>query len=169
MRIIRPALEKDLPRILEIERACFKNPWPESLLRGHLGESGFLVYEKEGRVVGYVIAGLKIPSFWARLERQTRALIGQPVDWEEQTGHIMNLAVEPSQQRQGLGEALLRQALKYLKGLGAYCVELEVRASNQAAIRLYEKHGFRVKERLRSYYGPGEDGLLMVKPLKQPA
>jgi len=149
---VRVATERDLPRVLEIERASFPNPWPEPLLRGHLGEGGFLVYEDDetGEVVGYILVGLRIPSFFERLERRTRALVGLPVDPDGR----------------GVGEALLREGLEHLKALGAETAELEVRADNRAAIKLYEKHGFRVKERLPGYYGPGQDGLLMVKPLK---
>ncbi len=164
---LRKAEERDLPRIVEIEKAAFPNPWPVSVLRGHLGEEGFLVYEDDdsGRVVGYIIAGIRIPPFFTRLEKRTRALVGLPVDLEERTGHIMNIAVDPAYRGRGLGKLLLRTGIEYLRSLGARCVELEVRVSNRAAIQLYEQHGFRIKERLRGYYGPGDDGYLMVKPL----
>lgn len=167
---LRKAEERDLPRIVEIERAAFPRPWPVSVLRGHLGEEGFLVYEDEetGQVVGYIIVGIRIPSFFTRLEKRTRALVGLPVDLEERTGHVMNLAVDPAYRGRGLGKLLLQKGLEYLRSLGARCVELEVRVGNEAAIRLYEQYGFRIKERLPSYYGPGEDGYLMVKPLKEP-
>jgi ribosomal-protein-alanine N-acetyltransferase len=168
---IRVATERDLPRVLEIERVSFPNPWPESLLRGHLGEGGFLIYEDDEtrEIVGYIIAGLRMPSFFERLERRTRALVGLPVDLDERRGHIMNLAVDPRHRGRGIGQALLREGLDYLRVLGAETVELEVRVGNEAAIKLYEKYGFRIKERLPGYYGPGEDGLLMVKLLRQPA
>lgn len=163
--MIRPATERDLSRILEIERSSFPNPWPESLLRGHLGEGGFLVYERDGLVVGYVIAGIRIPSFWERWEKRTRAWMGQAVDCEERTGHIMNLAVDPAFRRQGLGEELLCQALEYLKGLGADQVELEVRVHNESAVQLYKKHGFQIQGRLPDYYRDSEDAYLMVRQL----
>jgi ribosomal-protein-alanine N-acetyltransferase len=164
---IRPATERDLLRVLEIERASFPNPWPESLLRGHLGERGFLVYEdgRSGTVVGYIIVGIKIPSLFARIEKRTRALVGLPVDLEERTGHIMNLAVDPAYRGRGLGEALLQRGLAYLNALDAEFAELEVRVDNGAAIALYEKHGFRIKERLPGYYGLGQDGYRMVRAL----
>lgn len=164
---IRPATKRDLPRVLEIERASFPNPWPESLLRGYLSERGFLVYEDEGTrtVAGYLIVGIRIPSLFARLEKRTRALVGLPIDLEERTGHIMNLAVDPAYRGRGLGEALLRRGLAYLNSLDADFVELEVRADNRAAIGLYEKHGFHIKERLPGYYGLGQDGYRMVRAL----
>jgi len=162
---VRPATERDLPQILEIERASFPTPWPEWLLRTHLGEEGFLVYEDEGKVLGYIIVGIKIPSLLSRLEKRTRALVGLPVDLEERTGHIMNLAVAPAFRRRGYGKLLLERGLEYLRGLGADCVELEVRVGNGAAIRLYEKYGFSIKERLPRYYRDGEDAYLMVRSL----
>lgn len=163
--VARPADEKDLPRILEIEKTSFQFPWPAELLRAHLGERGFVVYEHEGQIVGYILVGIKIPSLWERLERRTRALVGQRVDLEERTGHIMNLAIDPSFRRRGLGSLLLRQGMHYLKELEADCAELEVRVSNDPAIRLYEKFGFHIKERFSNYYGIGEDAYLMVKSL----
>ncbi|OGF52984.1 MAG: hypothetical protein A2Z21_08450 [Candidatus Fraserbacteria bacterium RBG_16_55_9] len=163
--VIRPATERDLQRILEIEKTSFQSPWPVELLRGHLGESGFMVYEQEEQIVGYILVGIKIPSLWERLEKRTRALVGQQVDLEERRGHIMNLAIDPSLRRRGLGSLLLRQGMQYLKELGADCAELEVRVSNDPAIRLYENFGFHIQERFPNYYGSGEDAYLMAKSL----
>jgi ribosomal-protein-alanine N-acetyltransferase len=158
-------MERDLVRILEIERAAFPNPWPEGLLRGHLGEGGFMVYELDGRVIGYIIAGIRIPPLLSRLEKRTRALVGLPVDLEERTGHIMNLAIDPAYRGKGYGRLLLEHGLEHLKGLGADCVELEVRVDNELAIKLYESYGFHIKERLPNYYRDGEDAYLMVRSL----
>lgn len=162
---VRPTTETDLPRILEIEKTSFQSPWPATLLRSHLGEPGFMVYERDGQIVGFIIVGIKIPSLWQRVEKRTRALVGQRVDLEERTGHIMNLAIEPACRRKGLGSFLLHQGLRYLKELGANAVELEVRVDNHTAIRLYEKHGFRIQERFHNYYGLGQDAYLMVNSL----
>jgi len=133
------------------------------LLRGHLGEPGFWVYEQDGKVVGYILVGIKIPTLWQRLEKRTRALVGQRVDLEERAGHIMNLAIDPTFRRRGLGSLLLQEGLRYLEELGVDGVELEVRVNNDSAIRLYEKYGFQVKERYRHYYGNGDDAYLMVR------
>jgi ribosomal-protein-alanine N-acetyltransferase len=160
---IRLTHEGDLPRILEIERAAFSSPWPVELLRGHLGEGGFWVYEQDGEVVGYILVGIKIPTLWERLEKRTRALVGQRIDLEERTGHIMNLAIDPKFHRRGLGSLLLQEGLRYLTELGADSVELEVRVNNDSAIQLYEKHGFHIRERYRHYYGNGDDAYRMVR------
>lgn len=47
-------------------------------------------------------------------------------------------------------------------------VSLEVRPDNRGAIALYEKLGFATVDRIPSYYGPGDDALLLVLPLAQP-
>lgn len=164
--IVRPATETDLPRIVEIEADSFATPWPESVLRGHLGEGGFLVYQRYGTVIGYIIVGIRIPSLFARLEKRTRAWMRQPVDLEERTGHIMNLAVDSAHRGRGVGMSLLQQGLRHLARLGAETVELEVRVENGPAIRLYEKHGFVISKRISRYYHGGEDAYLMSRSLR---
>lgn len=163
---IRTAVTADIGRIVEIEMRCFPTPWPRELLTSYLGEDGFMVYEQDGAVIGYVIVGIKIPSLLARLERRMlAALRGQDANLEENTGHLMNLAVDPAFRRQGIGSILLQRGLEYLQGLGAKTCELEVRVNNQGAIALYEKFGFVIKERIKNYYSNGDDAYLMVKGL----
>ena len=71
---------------------------------------------------------------------------------------ILNLAVDPGERRSGIARRLLADALERAKGVWF----LEVRASNQAAIRLYESAGFRrAGLRPQYYYEPAEDGIVM--------
>jgi len=166
---IRKAEKRDLPRVMEIERRSFPTPWPEGLLRGYLGEEGFMVGEEAGEVVGYILVGLRVPSFFSRLERRTRFLFhrDQEDDPELHIGHVMNLAVDPPYRRRGLGAELLRAGLAYLKGIGARRVELEVRTENREAIRLYRKFGFSIKQLVNHYYSNGDDAYLMELPLRK--
>lgn len=161
---IRPAEDADLPRVMQIESASFPTPWPASVLKGHVGEPGFLVNQWLDDVVGYVIAGIRIPTLFARLEKRTRAWMGVPTDLEEQTGHIMNIAVDPVHRGKGVGSALLRAAMDHLRRMDASCAELEVRTDNASAIRLYERYGFQISQRLPRYYQNGDDAYLMVRP-----
>ncbi len=163
--IIRPACEADLPKVLEIEAVSYPAPWPETLFRGHLGEEGFLVGEVEGQLVGYIVVGIKIPTLMERLEKRTRWMMGQPVDMEERHGHIMNIAIAPQFRCRGLAKKLLERGLSYLKSLDAECAELEVRVSNQAAIKLYESFGFEREGIIPKYYQNGEDGFFMSRLL----
>lgn len=165
---VRKAEERDLPRVMEIERGSFSNPWPEALLRSYIGEDGFLVGEEDGKVVGYILIGLKTPSLLSRLERRTRLLFGLERGEEDpdlHIGHVMNLAVDPSYRGRGLGAELLQAGLAYLKGLGARQVELEVRTENEPAIRLYRRFGFTIDRLISHYYSDGDDAYLMRKSL----
>jgi ribosomal-protein-alanine N-acetyltransferase len=76
--------------------------------------------------------------------------------------HITLLAVDFDYQRQGLGQALLYCLLKAAHDRGLERSTLEVRASNQAAIALYEKFGFQTAGRRKRYYAEtGEDALVL--------
>lgn len=162
--LLRRATLADLDRIIEIERLSFPTPWPRDYLAHHLGDDGFVVIEQDGRVVGYTVIGVKIPSFLARLERRTRALLtGHEPEELPPVGHILNIAVDPVFRRQGLGQRLLECALEYSRQLGASRVELEVRTGNETAIALYQKYGFEIRELLPCYYSNGEDAFLMVR------
>lgn len=71
---------------------------------------------------------------------------------------ILNMAVDPAERRTGIARTLLTDALARVKGKWF----LEVRASNAAAIRLYESVGFtRAGERKKYYYEPAEDAIVM--------
>jgi [ribosomal protein S18]-alanine N-acetyltransferase len=79
---------------------------------------------------------------------------------------ILNFAVRPAARRQGVGGALLGEAVRWAKGFGAQQAFLEVRVSNLAALRFYERHNFQVTGRRPRYYTePIEDGLVLSAPL----
>jgi N-alpha-acetyltransferase 10/11 len=80
----------------------------------------------------------------------------------QNAGWIATIAVDPRYQRQGIGRSLLRACesrLKFPK------VKLTVRISNDRAISLYEKEGYRTVDIWKKYYHDGEDGLVMEKIL----
>ncbi len=84
--------------------------------------------------------------------------------------HINNVAIRPTYRGKGIGTELLRRIMLAGKDLGAYAAFLEVRSGNVAAQLLYEKCGFELKGRRRSYYtDPPEDALVMSADLKQDA
>jgi ribosomal-protein-alanine N-acetyltransferase len=141
---IRDAEPGDISSVAEIERASFTDPWSEDALDAASGS--MLVAEREGRVVGYVVAVSVIDE-----------------------GEIMNLAVRPDVRGLGLGRRLLRSALDRLALRGITEVFLEVRRSNRAARRLYETEGFRVVGSHPGYYSrPPEDAVVLRRRLRAP-
>ena len=80
---------------------------------------------------------------------------------------VMLVAVQPAQQRQGLGRQVLQALLEMAQELGCSQASLEVAASNQAAIGLYGALGFTSCGQRSGYYRNGEDALLKCLDLKQ--
>ena len=77
---------------------------------------------------------------------------------------MMNIAVHPDCRRQGVAEALIAELVRQLKARENRCLTLEVRASNAAAIKLYEKLSFAQIGRRPNYYrNPKEDALILRK------
>ena len=136
---LRGLVFADLPQILGIERDSFPSPWSAGMFILEMNRAGSvcLAAEGSGLLVGYVVC--------SKLDE----------DW-----HLMNIAVEPSGRRVGVGEQLMVELLSTL-GPDAR-ITLEVRPSNDAAIALYEKFGFLAAGRRTRYYADsGEDALIM--------
>jgi ribosomal-protein-alanine N-acetyltransferase len=93
----------------------------------------------------------------------TPPLLGIACVWAIlEEAHITILAVHPNYQRQGLGQVLLYALLQSAWQRGLEWATLEVRASNQVAIALYQKFGFsEVGKRKRYYQDTGEDALIL--------
>ena len=90
---------------------------------------------------------------------------------EEPAADVESLVVERAYRRHGMGTALLQACAEWAAGLasfkkGEFTLRLEVRASNVAALALYQHHGFILEGRRRAYYStPTEDALLLGRPL----
>lgn len=79
---------------------------------------------------------------------------------------ILNLAVRPDARNNGVGACLVSEVLAWGKTFKAHIAFLEVRGSNLAALRFYERHGFEVTGRRPRYYGaPVEDALVLAVTL----
>jgi ribosomal-protein-alanine N-acetyltransferase len=145
---IRRVERADLLSVVRIERACFSDPWPYDAFERLLDEPAFLVAERDGAVVGYVIADVT-PNH------------GRDI------GHVKDLAVHPETRGEGIGRRLLRSALARLRGVGAAVVRLEVREGNSVARSLYADEGFEPIRRVSNYYRDGEDALVLVVDLAE--
>ena len=77
-------------------------------------------------------------------------------------GHVVSVAVLDELRGKGIGSALVEEAFKGVKEKQCDEMYLEVRCSNTDAVRLYERLGMSVKQRLKSYYRDGEDAYMMA-------
>ena len=82
--------------------------------------------------------------------------------------HLLNICIHPQNQGRGLGANALKALISRAESQGAREMFLEVRASNAAAIGLYERAGFNETGQRKGYYpadGSREDAILMAKVL----
>lgn len=80
--------------------------------------------------------------------------------------HIITLGVHPEYRHQGIGRSLVRELLQRAEVWELAWATLEVRASNQIALQLYEGLGFeQLGQRQRYYDNPVEDALILWKRL----
>ncbi|BAZ29453.1 ribosomal-protein-alanine acetyltransferase [Cylindrospermum sp. NIES-4074] len=133
-----------LSALLELDQACFGGLWSGDAYQRELDSPNSHLLGLFSPVENTTLLGMG--CFWSILEE----------------AHITILAVHPQYHRQGLGQALLYSLLKAAGDRGLERATLEVRASNQAAIALYEKFGFKTAGRRRRYYQDnGEDALIL--------
>ena len=139
--------EKDLPQVCAIEQETFSDPWSEEDFRDSMNEpnNGYLVAEHDGIIAGYC-------GYWG--------IAGE--------GYIYNVAVKKEFRRHKIGYQLLYTLLEQSKSRGIASFTLEVRASNTAAIRLYQSLGFEDAGTRRDFYTkPKEDAVIMwLKPIQ---
>ena len=144
---IVPMDRSHISQIAQLERECFSTPWTEAMLEEELfnPQASFIVAEDdEGNILGY--AGLHVVL---------------------DEGYIDNIAVQPDARRHGVASALLDVYCRF-GAVNLAFLTLEVRASNQAAIGLYEKYGFqRVGLRPGYYQQPREDAVIMTREFPQ--
>lgn len=155
---ILPATPEMLSDIESLEEACFSSPWTRTMLEAELMGNQFahfLVAMQPGRSVGgTTCAVVGYHCFWIVFEEL----------------RLMNLAVRESMRRQGLGRALVQEAVRIALDQEATRAVLEVRASNEPARALYTQMGFvQVGTRPQYYTNPIEDAVLMERsPLGLP-
>ncbi len=142
---IRRMTEEDLEEILAIEQASYRTPWSrrafESEMRAPHANSLVLGQSDSPSVIGYVCS-------WRTLDEC----------------RILNVAVHPSFRRMGLASQMIDHLFEICQEGGTLHYFLEVRVSNEGAISLYKKYGFKVCGVSRKYYADtGEDALIMQR------
>lgn len=144
---IRPARPDDLDALDRIESRSFTHDrFPRRNLRRLLKSPAaqFLVAESDDRIAGYAMI----------LQRRGSAV-----------SRLYSIAVDPDFRGRRIAESLLDAAAHASRQSGATRLRLELRPSNAAAMRLYQRAGFTIFERRPGYYGDGEDAIRMERRL----
>jgi ribosomal-protein-alanine N-acetyltransferase len=141
---LRRLAPRDLDAVEEIERASYPTPWSRSMFAGELTKPssiclGAFDLDAAGALAGYAIVSRYVDAW-----------------------HVMNIAVAPAARRRGIAVALLDRLFEATANDSRRGYTLEVRVSNEAAIRLYERMGFHRRGIRRGYYTDNrEDALIM--------
>src|SRR4030081_34673 len=137
----------DLSAIEAIEQKAYPTPWSRSMFASELAKPTSIclgAFEGED-LLGYVINSRYVDAW-----------------------HIMNVAVDPQHQRRGVATQLLERLFELTRDDERRGYTLEVRISNEDAIRLYEKLGFESRGIRRGYYTDNrEDALIMWRDARQ--
>lgn len=138
---LEPLSEPMIARVLEIEQLSNSAPWTEASFRNELDHPHgiFRVAIADGKVVGF--GGL-----WCVIDE----------------AHVTTLAVDPAARRHGIAWKLMVELLQEAQKRGMTCSTLEVRAGNEAAIKVYERLGYTSTAVRKRYYPDNrEDAVVM--------
>jgi len=143
---LRDMQEADVSAVMAIERVAYEFPWTEGILRDCF-RFGYTckVYVTSAGVIGYGIISIGAGEC-----------------------HVLNICIAPEHQQQGHGARLVSQLLQVARQLHASSALLEVRVSNSAAFRLYDKLGFNEIGTRKGYYPARtgrEDALVLAREL----
>ena len=128
-----------------LEQTCFSDPWSLNAIESEISNplSLWMVAVENDCVIGYI---------------GSQSVLGE--------ADMMNLAVSQEARGRGIGSKLVLALIERLRQNGVYRLTLEVRVSNEPAIKLYEKIGFQIiGRRPNYYYHPKEDAFIMGKEL----
>jgi ribosomal-protein-alanine N-acetyltransferase len=144
---IRELDTQDLTAIEAIEQRAYPTPWSRSMFASEIAKpTSICLGAFEGdELVGYVINSRYVDAW-----------------------HVMNVAVDPDRQRRGVATALLQHLFELTRDDERRGYTLEVRVSNDGAVRLYERLGFEARGVRRGYYTDNrEDALIMWRDAKR--
>jgi [ribosomal protein S18]-alanine N-acetyltransferase len=145
--LIRQMMEIDLPEVAAVEQSSYAFPWSENIFRDCL-RVGYTcrALDLAGQIIGYAVMSVGAGE-----------------------AHILNVCVRDEFRNLGFGRRLLEHLLERAEAAGVSEAFLEVRPSNLAAIRLYQRLGFEQIGIRRGYYqAPDgrEDAIVLKRDLK---
>ncbi len=143
---LRLARESDVPGISRVENSSFADPWSEADFKSVMSapQAIFLVAaDSDDCIAGYVLVMTVLEE-----------------------AEVLNIAVDPASRGVSLGGRLLDAGMAEALNRGAHEIFLEVRESNEAALRLYRSRGFEAISRRNKYYRtPVEDALVLRRAM----
>ncbi len=140
---LRRLTPRELNAVESIERESYPTPWSRSMFAGELAKPTSIclgAFDSDtNELLGYMIISRYVDAW-----------------------HVMNVAVAPEQRRRGLATMLLRHLFEVTAAEDRRGYTLEVRVSNEGAIKLYERLGFKARGIRRGYYTDNrEDAVIM--------
>ncbi len=188
---VRPMQLEDIPQAAGVERECFPTGWIATPFKRELRNriAAYLVAceardpQRAAAEAGVSSSGEELagpppkgllarfgallgrrPSRGAGISRHRQHVVGFLGVWfMVDEAHITAVGVRERYRRLGVGELLLLAGLEVAIPRGARVATLEVRTSNRAAQKLYEKYGFQSAGLRKGYYSDNrEDALIMT-------
>jgi ribosomal-protein-alanine N-acetyltransferase len=147
---------KDLESVIEINRTCLPENYASFFFIDTFQNcpSAFRVAQVGNQIVGYIMC--RVEHGFSDIKRLKFV----------RKGHIISVAVMPEFRRAGIASELVKQALYALQEMKADECYLEVRATNETAIELYDKLRFSLARRVPHYYADGAEALVMAVSLE---
>lgn len=170
---LKPLTAEQLDAVVELDQLCFGGLWTRSGYERELDSpsSQLLILEVLGdfKNSGFpngsseILTQNPLATNCPIIPTHENYVVGLGCIWSIlEEAHITILAVHPNYQNQGLGQLLLYALLRDAKRCQLKWATLEVKPSNQAALSLYQKFGFKEAGRRRGYYkDTGEDALIL--------
>ncbi len=139
--LIRTATQEDISSIAELEKSV-ASPWSTTQIAAEMDYSAALLLVSS-KVDNNLTTG------WCSLR------------FMAPEAELLKIAVHPDYRRSGIGDQLLKEALRHSAAAGCKEIFLEVRAGNHSARNLYRKFGFQENGMRKNYYvQPGDDAIL---------
>ena len=150
--ILRRCELGDIIPVMEINLRTLPEHYSDYFYESLLEElpEAFVVSEISGKIVGYIMC--KMEHGFSNFKKLGFV----------KKGHVVSIAITDEHRRKGFGSVLVNEAINGVKTIQCSELYLEVRCSNNDAVRLYEKLGFSIIQRLKAYYRDGEDAYVMA-------
>ena len=150
--ILRRCELSDIIPVMEINLRTLPEHYSDYFYESLLEElpEAFVVAEISGKIVGYIMC--KMEHGFSNFKKLGFV----------KKGHVVSIAVINGHRSKWFGSALVNESIKGVKIIQCSELYLEVRCSNNDAVRLYEKLGFSITQKLKAYYRDGEDAYVMA-------